>query len=171
MRIRIKRPPSSPKRGYKHRACLRTVRLPAGCGRPGGCQSASPVWRRSWLNIMRRTYRHFSGRCPCRILCLFVFCPFHELLSVETETRVHHDTLLYHNFAYFSISFGFFGAHQNRWVSSSNCHPPFDKLLKCPAFYQFLGANIENTGAVRLFQEFINLPGFRGCPSRWWERL
>ena len=45
---------------------------------------------------------------PCRILCLFDFCPFNELLSVEPETRVHHDTLLYHNFASFSISFGFF---------------------------------------------------------------
>ena len=24
------------------------------------------------------------------------------------------------------VLFGFFGAHQNRWVSRSNCHPPFD---------------------------------------------
>ena len=24
------------------------------------------------------------------------------------------------------VLFGFFGAHQNRWVSKSNCHPPFD---------------------------------------------
>ena len=25
-----------------------------------------------------------------------------------------------------TVLFGFFGAHQNRWVSKSNCHPPFD---------------------------------------------
>ena len=85
--------------------------------------------------------RLFSGRYPCGILCLFGFCLLNKLLSAEPETRVHHAPLLYHNFACFSISFGFFGAQQNRWVSSSFFRPPFDKLLKCPAFYQFLGAN------------------------------
>lgn len=110
-------PDSFRRRGYKHRACLRTVRLPASCGLPGEYRSASPVWRRSWLNILRRTYPLFSGRYPCRILCLVDFCPFHELLFVEPETRVHHDTLLYHNFAYFSISFGVFGAHRIQIIS------------------------------------------------------
>ena len=63
---------------------------------------------------LRRTYHLFSGRYPCRILCLFDFCPINELLSVEPETRVHHDTSLYHDFAYFSIFFGVFGAHQSQ---------------------------------------------------------
>ena len=57
----------------------------------------------------------------------------------------------------FLRTFWFFDAQQNRWGLSSNCRPPFDKLLKCPAFHQFLGANIENKGAVWLFQQFINL--------------
>jgi len=34
----------------------------------------------------------------------------------------------------------FFGTQQNWWVSSLICRLIFDKLLKCPAFYQFLGA-------------------------------
>ena len=95
---------------------------------------------------------------------LFSFCLFNELLSAEPETRVHHDILLYHNIAYFSISFGVFGAHQSQQFSKSNCHPPLDKLLKCPVFYQFFGSNIEDKGAVRLFQRFINL---KCCPGNY----
>lgn len=53
--------------------------------------------------------------------------------------------------------FRFFCTQQNWWVSSSICRLTFDKLLKCPAFYQFLGAN-KNFVSNKL-REFNSVDG------------
>lgn len=73
---------------------LRTAHRQASCGLPEACENAFPCVNHPLQYILRRTYHLFSGRYPCHILCLLSFCPYNELLSLEWETWVHHDTLL-----------------------------------------------------------------------------